>query len=473
MSANEMLVMPRDAVRMVDYLSTEEALQMADHLIGQRQASKAVEMITDALLILLRELPKDLTLRLSNGERLTVHNMGWPRLGVELDDNNGEISARYLKNEFTAAEGFTYHQFLSALSSRINHALREISRQEIEKRQRGVALLAARLFRIWTALKVYSAFCLYRLHGSITTSIQGLPPNMDMRRKRRYVQLLVHVNYACLRYISPEKTGTPVEHIGRYFHEPMRLARAIDKRAHAHLILRYSNDSHPRRSGKFRATLRNSFAWEGEASYRAHLAEHGGSKILASMHFGYPNAALFRVLLNNRAGSTVIAYTQNDMPYAARRAAQAVFKEKGIDYRVIPQYRISVLDTVATLRKGNTTLSLFFDLPGSFGGTAKVRFLNNPAWFSKGPAELALVSRVPIYPVFNFSIGHENFLEVHDPILPRLNRGETLAEATARITQLLVRLGEQYIRRYPEQWQYIGDFTGYFSSVHAESTIAK
>lgn len=115
------------------------------------------------------------------------------------------------------------------------------------------------------------------------------------------------------------------------------------------------------------------------------------------------------------------------------------------------------------LRAGNASILLFCDIPPGLIETTAVNFLNRPAWFSIGPAILALANRVPLLPLINYSTKNSSYVRLATQIEPVLLPSETLHGGAKRITQSLATFFESVFLENPEQWRFLSLLPRYFS----------
>ena len=99
---------------------------------------------------------------------------------------------------------------------------------------------------------------------------------------------------------------------------------------------------------------------------------------------------------------------------------------------------------------------MLYDVPSRFGRAVSIEFFDRSANVVCGPAELAVLGRADIVPIFtHYDDSGASRVEAM-PVLPaRSLRQESKAARDARvvaITQRLWSLAEQQIRRYPAQW---------------------
>ena len=119
-------------------------------------------------------------------------------------------------------------------------------------------------------------------------------------------------------------------------------------------------------------------------------------------------------------------------------------------------------ELAAHLRRPQCSLLSFVDLPVGFGERVQVNFLGRRAWFPKGPATLALVCKIPLLPVMNWWDGRLNRVQLFEQIEPRVVAGESLLQATTRITQTLVDILETVLLQHPWQWRFLTALPAFF-----------
>tara|TARA_R110002073_G_scaffold41186_1_gene116630 strand:- start:387 stop:896 length:510 start_codon:yes stop_codon:yes gene_type:complete len=155
--------------------------------------------------------------------------------------------------------------------------------------------------------------------------------------------------------------------------------------------------------------------------------------------------------LNRSAGASFTNLVTGFGPRAPRSECELLLSEH------------SSSDLSQLLRAGNTSLLLFCDVPPGLTETVQVSFLNRPAWFSIGPALLALANRVPLLPLLNYSDGQSRYVRLGKQIEPLLLQSESLREGAGRVTQELVSLFEGSFLEFPEQWRFTSLLPIYFS----------
>jgi Bacterial lipid A biosynthesis acyltransferase len=121
------------------------------------------------------------------------------------------------------------------------------------------------------------------------------------------------------------------------------------------------------------------------------------------------------------------------------------------------------------LRTPNNSLLLFCDVPGGLNQTTEVEFLNRSAWFSAGPAVLAITNSVPLLPLINYSTDDRAYLRFGAQIEPKLLPSETLQQAVKRITQTLVSFFESVLQKHPDQWRFLALLPLYFVDPETQS----
>ena len=120
------------------------------------------------------------------------------------------------------------------------------------------------------------------------------------------------------------------------------------------------------------------------------------------------------------------------------------FDDTDIPIKVVRHGENKTLSVIRALRQGHFVTALF-DLPGSFGKTAEMQFLEHPMQMVTGPAELAVLGRADLVPFTSSFDGGNSRARFEQPI-----RASTVDQTA----QDLCNLGSNYIYRHPEQWQH-------------------
>jgi hypothetical protein len=194
------------------------------------------------------------------------------------------------------------------------------------------------------------------------------------------------------------------------------------------------------------------------------IKKDGRSRIVASFHCGdflFGSATLFS-LDSKKHKKYVLSLNRSSHACFANLAAGFGLKAVGPECELL-LYETESSKLSQILRAGNASLLLFCDLPPGLNETIEVKFLNRQAWFSIGPAILALANRVPLLPLINYSTGNSSYLRLGNQIEPDLLPSETLREGAKRITQCLVSLLESALLESPEQWRFLSLLPRYFS----------
>lgn len=193
------------------------------------------------------------------------------------------------------------------------------------------------------------------------------------------------------------------------------------------------------------------------------IRNDGRSRIVASFHCGdflYGSASLFSLDANRRRNYVLSLNRSNNACFSNLAAG---FNHKAPS----PECELLLGETHSSklsqiLRTGNASILLFCDVPPGLNETTEVRFLNRPAWFSIGPAILALTNRVPLLPLINYSTGDSSNVWLGSQIEPVLLPSETLRAGARRITQSLVSFFETVLIEHPEQWRFLALLPLYF-----------
>lgn len=250
--------------------------------------------------------------------------------------------------------------------------------------------------------------------------------------------------------------------LSRYLHEPQRAISSLLK----------TNCNYLREVDRFRNTRQfrhrlnkhlRSFQFSQQDGFRCIQHRFPGSRILVSYHFGdfiYGNNVL---ACHEAAQRQQYFLTQLPSTAAFISNMNHCFGEARFSRRIqITADSTTPAALVARLRSEPCTLLTFADLPPGFGEPTPLRFLGREAWFPKGPAVLALMANAPIVPVLNWRQGATNRVQIYPLISPKLRDGESLQQASSRITQNLVNILEAALLHNPWQWRYLSALPSYF-----------
>ncbi|MEX0963172.1 MAG: hypothetical protein WDZ52_03900 [Pseudohongiellaceae bacterium] len=190
----------------------------------------------------------------------------------------------------------------------------------------------------------------------------------------------------------------------------------------------------------------------------------GRSRIIASFHCGdflYGSARLFELDAATRRKYVLSLNKSTPACYANLLAGFGPAAPGAECELLLSDSTSSTLSQL--LRAGNTSLLLFCDLPPGLTEVTRIRFLNRYAWFSVGPAILALTNSVPLLPLINYFDGKVSHVSLGRQLEPMLIGSETLRQGANRLTQELVSLFEAVFLKYPEQWRFVSLLPLYFS----------
>lgn len=196
------------------------------------------------------------------------------------------------------------------------------------------------------------------------------------------------------------------------------------------------------------------------------------SRILVSFHCGdylYGSASLLS-LESNKRDKYVLSLNRNSSASFSNLATGFSGKKLGSECELLlAETSTSKLSQI--LRRGNSSILLFCDIPPGLNETTEVNFLNRRARFSVGPAILALTNRVPLLPFINYSTESSSYLALAKQIEPILYPSETLRNGAKRITQNLVSFFEQIFLKNPEQWRFFSLLPCYFPRSNTEEVL--
>jgi Kdo2-lipid IVA lauroyltransferase/acyltransferase len=183
----------------------------------------------------------------------------------------------------------------------------------------------------------------------------------------------------------------------------------------------------------------------------------GNGAILISPHLGnWELGGLGLAAMGYRIN--VLTFREPDVKVNELR--EEVRRRRGINFIYVDREDTSPLAIIeaANCLRRNEVLALLGDRDGS-SHTATFDFFGRPAQIPVGAAYLALATGAPVIPVFVPLEGGRYATIMEEPIFfsaGRANRGIAIHEGTAG----LLKVFEQYIRAYPDQWYNFYDYWG-------------
>ena len=184
-----------------------------------------------------------------------------------------------------------------------------------------------------------------------------------------------------------------------------------------------------------------------------YLNFHQHGLIIATIHMGdYLNA--FLTLSRSVSGSRQVYVVRNKTWTPEEQKLIRRFQSTQLSVDVIRHDSAAARKIIRQLRRGNIVI-LLFDLSEVWGGTTRVRFLGRNMNIVRGPAELAIVGHADILPVMcHFDDQYTPVAEAFPVIRPSTTTTRNLPESARQITQTLVDIADQHIRKHPEQWHH-------------------
>jgi hypothetical protein len=431
------------------YVTLWEVPHVARGYIKRGTSTRAVRLLSCALLEFIENAPDSVAPE--NIER-DQHNRGpifWPKLGANLRfDGDSPPTIEYLKTEFTVAEATTYLDFYLGLLS--------LAKTQISKTKFSLPKWRIVLGRSIWLFRRKIAFAVPNL---LNKWLARVPYRMPRRRKFRLIAFLKNAELKARKF-GGDFVEPQLAEISGYLCEPVGKVRSHLRDCNAFQAFKYNEQVHYfSLSAEQKAQY---FHWPDESAYADYFRGQNPSRIITSIHLGPVGSALYHVARHNRPGSMIMSLAQWESTAEEKHRYAKRCEDLGLNYLQIGGDQHDTIQTIAALRRGNTSLTIYYDLPTTFGETVEVVFFGRKAQFVRGPAELAVIGRVPIYPIFSFYDGSLPTIEIHEPINTSVRKGESIQAATARITQYLAGLAEHYIRRYPSQWQFLANLPGYF-----------
>lgn len=274
------------------------------------------------------------------------------------------------------------------------------------------------------------------------------------------LRALLRLRFALEESLPTERLATDVHTriLGMLLHEPEHVVQAMLRECRFHCEYNFAKRHVHFHGLPDSQRYLDAFIWPERQDYIAYIAAQPGSRVLVTIHMGDFLGA-FKCLAA-LAGPKRAAISLRREQDSAREKDYVIGNRPG--HRVLRHGQYNPVSIVSALRRGDHTLAIMFDLKEEFGGTVAVTFFGHAARFVKGPAQLAIMGKAPILPFITFEKEGQGHMEMEAVIDTKLLTGESLDDATSRITQRLVNLAEKWISRTPAQWKYLSSLPNYF-----------
>ncbi len=350
---------------------------------------------------------------------MTLAQIPFPKQGAQILRTETGLQTQFIKQEFSAQDSEIYLEFVQKFSQQ----LQPRSLQE----------------NCFTLLHSLSMNCLHNENSLIC--------------KRRTLSVLHTFRYTLLKHIPNEKKFSLEFHsrLSIIFHEPEARIRALLRQHYFYVEFNYAKRLLHRSHSRRQQQQLNQFHWHEAQNYAAFMEKHSGSIVLATIHMGDFVGAFHKISQVTGAARQTISLQRDSV------------NDDDNDYAIVDSDKHHVMRhgcfnpviIVSALRSGGHILSMLCDLKDDFGASTTVSFFGSPCRFVKGPAQLAIMGRAPIIPFVTFEQDGVDIIDMDELIDTSLLDGESLTDATRRITQRLIVLAEKWIRANPAQWKYL------------------
>lgn len=200
-------------------------------------------------------------------------------------------------------------------------------------------------------------------------------------------------------------------------------------------------------------------SWAGTAGHRGsvlldaqrvgqYLNQCTRGVVIATIHMGDYLEGLRQLRLAASVDRPVFVIRRREQSDAEQRLFERIGAATSLT--VLRRGPRSVATAIRELRRGAIVIVLY-DLPARYGRTVAVRFFDRAANFVRGPAELAVVGRADVLPLFCHYDDDGATVAQAMPVFSA-NAGDDRSARVAIVTQRLCTLAEAQIRRYPSQW---------------------
>lgn len=382
-------------------------------------------------------ITKILAMRCEEVSRLVRQLLPLPDMGVRLLRTELGLRAELLKTEYSQQEGETCLRHAIGLHDLLLGKAESSCAEQIPRCTRAEQLIVL--------LQTLSTRC--------------LESDDSLMRKRLLLKILVllRLQMSVLLPFAKAQHRTQLTILSVLFHEPLRVARSLLQQYEFYFAYNYAKRLLHLRRMPERSAYLETFYWPDMDAYRQFIAGNATSRVLVTIHMGDFLGAFHRITGLASSDRRAISLRRE------QHEEENTVVMENINLSVLRHGQNDPVAIVGALRQGNVTLATLFDLKAEFGATATVKFFDQRASFVKGPAQLAIMGRAPILPFVTWEENGVNHLEMESAIDTQPRTGESLHEATTRITQQLVTLAEKWIRRSPAQWKYLTSLPGYFS----------
>jgi len=350
----------------------------------------------------------------------------FPDCGVQILRTETGVRTQFSKQQFTIQDSENYLHFVQEFSQHLqSRSIKEL---------------------LFVLLRRLSISCLYD-QGSLSG-------------KRRKLSILHMLRYYLLSRIPMTKTFSQEfqSRLSRVLHEPEARIRDMLKQHYFYFEFNYAKRLLHRSHTRQQQQQLDQFQWSEAQAYAALIAKDSSSLVLATIHMGDFVGAFHRIRRvtgNTRQTISLHRDNHNDV------SNDCAIVDSSRHHAMLHSQR-SPSDIVSALRSGRHILAMLFDLKDDFGATTTVKFFDYPCRFVKGPAQLAIMGGASIIPFVTYEQDGVDIIDMNELIDTSVLAGESLADATGRITQRLIGLAEKWIRENPGQWKYLSSFFSYF-----------
>lgn len=309
------------------------------------------------------------------------------------------------------------------------------------------------------------------LQRALMTARESLWSDSRGKERRALLYLLCAIEVLLLaKRADKEGRHEYLKILSVLLHEPLDSCRRLLHRQQAALLLLEHRRNRQRQGYEIRF-YRESIHWHNAKDFLSCIRSDDRARIFAAYHFGdyiHGLSSLAKTQELNRRRLLIRLERGSAESEANQREDYRQLGLKPPD--TILSDEVDPLQLRALLRREPVNLTTFCDLSADFGDAVEVEFMGRRAWFACGAARLAIAAGVPVMPVICWYDGRNNCLEVLQCIEPARYPGESFNTAARRITQLLVRHLECFLRRFPEQWRYLAQLPLYFQDPGTKQT---
>ena len=377
--------------------------------------------------------------------QMPLDSEDWPQLGTRFSRLDGEASVIFFRSEFSPLEAKAYFSF-------VRHYLGFIqsNRQIVFQ-------------KTWQGYyRILRFFCNEMTKNILVYSMKVVNKLFPTRIRDLLVRelIILHSRVAGSHDSAKDHFNTHI--ISYLFSVSRSQARRI------YLENKAEFNDHWKLKRLRNPRLMHTVSWDAENDFVAFVKNLDRPVVFASVHMCMHSHALkkIRMIYDAHSDQKLVHLALKDNLDSELEYAEAFssYSWGKCNYERLTTMDMNLLSVVSRLRKGECSLYSYIDLSSAAGVSHEVTFFGQRARFAKGIVELAIMAKVPIVPLVTFMDGGRSYMRSGGILDTALIGTEGIDEGCIRILQKVVSFSEQYIKKYPDQWTFLGSTHIYLMS---------